>query len=277
MSDDGYYNELAKRFTTDKRYTQSDGILPVRAVVMHIADGFNADGWLMRQDVNASAHFVVKQTGKISQLVSIYDRAWANGLGWSKRRHLWISPAGNYIKPPWPGLIPGKDPNLYTISIEEEGYPSTNRPPAQRQATIKLVAWLGIKLGLRYIVHETLIGHNEINNDTRKNCPGPYADLGLLAGAANRLIDEFINANPPPSNSTQVRQYLVVKGPANVRKSAASGRGVPIKYQFQVGTRVDVIGDPVDGQEVSQGGVTSNKWAKVSDGYIWLPLLSPLN
>ncbi len=55
-----------------------------RAVVLHIAQGGYdaAVSWLSnaQSNPNSSAHFVIAKDGRIAQLVSINDSAWANGL-----------------------------------------------------------------------------------------------------------------------------------------------------------------------------------------------------
>src|SRR5688572_15543234 len=71
----------------------------IDAAVIHICDGSYAGsvGWLWNAITNpsSSAHFVLDPlSGEITQLVSIYDSAWANGLKWDAARQLWIDPEG---------------------------------------------------------------------------------------------------------------------------------------------------------------------------------------
>lgn len=151
----------------------------VKAVVLHVAeDTFEgAVTWLTEPDSNASAHFVVAKDGKIAQLVSIDDTAWANGLFYENGQ--WLT---NFDKqkvpasPPWRGLIAGVNPNKYTISIEHEGQRWEKWTPAMYDSNLRLLRWIRESVELMYGLHDSLIGHSEVDPISRCYCPGPCVE-----------------------------------------------------------------------------------------------------
>lgn len=88
------------------------------AVVNHISAGTMAgmDAWFTSPDNRvSSAHFGVARDGRIHQYVAIERMAWANGAtpdSYAPADRLAPVVADNY----------GVNPNLYTVSIEHEGY-----------------------------------------------------------------------------------------------------------------------------------------------------------
>jgi N-acetylmuramoyl-L-alanine amidase len=133
------------------------GKRPVRAVVLHIAEGSEAsvDSWFgPTSPSNVSSHFLVGLDGEIRQYVSVHDVAKANGF---------------VHAPTWAGLLPG-NPNDYTVSIEHEGSGRTRWPEEQLASSALLSAWLCERFKLQPIpLHFPL--HREIRAD--KSCPGP--------------------------------------------------------------------------------------------------------
>lgn len=153
----------------------------VRAVVLHIAAGplsavfptFNNPAR------KASAHFCIGKDGAIEQYVSVNDTAYANGLAWKDGQ--WYNPAGKAVQPMWQDLIPKVNPNLYTISIEHEGYPADKWTEAMYDANNRLLLWLAEQFDLTYVPHRTLIGHCEIDPVDKANCPGPHVEYARMA------------------------------------------------------------------------------------------------
>ncbi len=157
-----------------------------RAVVVHVLEGSydSATAWLRNPESRASAHFLIAKDGRIAQLVSLNDSAWGNGLGW--RDGQWTNPRGRAVQPEWPDLTPGSNPNLYTISIEHEGFSQEPWSEAMWEASGRLLQWIAARYGLSYVAGRTLIGHNALDPLDRAGCPGPAADLARLAADANR-------------------------------------------------------------------------------------------
>ena len=79
------------------------------AIVNHIMAGTLAgtDSWFANPASKVSSHFGVGKSGEIHQYVDLKNPAWANG---------------GVNNTTWPLLIPGVNPNYYTVSVEHEGY-----------------------------------------------------------------------------------------------------------------------------------------------------------
>ena len=128
------------------------------AIVDHIMSGTLAgtDSWFTNPASKVSSHFGVGKNGEIHQYVDLKNPAWANG---------------GVNKPNWPLLIPGVNPNYYTVSIEHEGESGDVMPEAQYQATLALHRWLIGTLGLP-MTRDNIIRHYRIDSVNKSNCPG---------------------------------------------------------------------------------------------------------
>jgi hypothetical protein len=157
----------------------------VLAVVMHIAAGAYVPSrdWLCNPSSGVSAHFIISKQGEITQMVSIYNSARANGLAYSNNR--WKNARGKFVAPTWPDIIVGVNPNFYTISIEHEGFPDDLRTPQIQDADVRLLRWIASKLYLSYVPGHSLIGHRDIDPVDKSFCPGPHVNYAQLAAAAN--------------------------------------------------------------------------------------------
>ena len=115
-----------------------------------------------------SSHFAVGEDGKIEQYVEETNTAWGNGIMDRPSAEL-IRQRGNL------------NPNLYTISIEHEGYASKDITLKQYETTAQLVKEIckrwSIPIDRRHIIR-----HNEIRKS--KNCPGKI-DVGRIIDLAN--------------------------------------------------------------------------------------------
>jgi N-acetyl-anhydromuramyl-L-alanine amidase AmpD len=157
----------------------------VNAVVLHIADGQLAGVFPTFNDPTSlkSAHFCIGKNGEIEQYVSINDTAYGNGLRW--QNGLWFNQRGIQVNPSWQDIIARVNPNLYTISIEHEGKPEDLWTSAMYGANNRVLRWIAGETGVQYVVHHTLVGHNEINPVDRPNCPGPNVQWDRIAADAN--------------------------------------------------------------------------------------------
>jgi N-acetyl-anhydromuramyl-L-alanine amidase AmpD len=158
------------------------------AIINHIMCGTLAgtDDWFSRTESGVSAHFGVGKDGSIHQYVNELSTAWANGR-LSTPDQAWLS------------QFPAVNPNLWTISIEHEGYPEDGLTEAQTQATIELHKYLVDKFQIPVDdVHIT--GHFRIDSVSRKDCPGPKfpwerlfkelkGEYQMKAEDANKLIE----------------------------------------------------------------------------------------
>lgn len=139
-------------------YTVSMGY-KIIAIVNHIMEGTltGTDSWFANPASKVSCHFGVGKNGEIHQYVDLKNHAWGNGA---------------VNSPDWPLLIPGVNPNYYTVSIEHEGYSGDVMPEAQYQATLALHRWLISELGIP-VSRDNIIGHYRIDSINRAKCPGP--------------------------------------------------------------------------------------------------------
>jgi len=198
----------AEKYETTKYYADNQGR---RAVVIHIAQGSYAAAVRWLQDAqlnpNSSAHFVIAQDGRVAQLVSVNNGAWANGLRWNAdaaqpNGGYWTNARGARVKPAWQDLVPGQNPNYYTISIEHEGYYQETWTPEMYAANNALLVWLAEQFDIWWTPYRNLIGHYAIDNVDRPNCPGPTVDFVKMAADANttRLLAMVV----PQASSARV-------------------------------------------------------------------------
>lgn len=124
--------------------------------VIHSAEGHGVSlfNWLKNPNSRVSYHYLIKFNGQIVQFVRPEDTAWH---------------AGKVVRPVWPRIKQGVNPNLYTIGLAFEGYADPG--PTMRQ--ICFFACLCTFLSSRFNIPidlRTVIPHNWIRAD--KNCPG---------------------------------------------------------------------------------------------------------
>ncbi|MCC7163201.1 MAG: N-acetylmuramoyl-L-alanine amidase [Anaerolineae bacterium] len=181
----------AEKFETTKFYSGNQGR---RAVVIHIAQGGFAAAvkWLQdaQMNPNSSAHYVIAKDGRVAQLVSVNDGAWANGLRWNTdatqpNGGYWTNARGVRVTPSWQDIVPGQNPNFYTISIEHEGFYQEEWTPEMYTANNDLLVWIAEQFDLWWKPYRNLIGHYAIDNVDRPNCPGPTVNLETMAADAN--------------------------------------------------------------------------------------------
>ncbi len=148
------------------------------AIVDHIMSGTLAgtDSWFTNPASKVSSHFGVGKSGEIHQYVNLGNPAWANG---------------SVNKPNWPLLIPGVNPNYYTVSIEHEGKSGEVMPEAQYCATLALHRWLIETLAIP-VTKDNIIGHYRIDSVNKSNCPGtgfPWDRLFKDLQGGNDVLD----------------------------------------------------------------------------------------
>lgn len=133
------------------------GIYKPEVIVLHIMAGTlqGTDAWFMNPNSKVSAHFGVGFNGEIHQYVRESDTAWANGIV--------NSPSFRLYKP-------GINPNLYTLSIEHEGFNLTDASDAERNGSVELIKNLCATYNIP-IDRDHIIGHYEIDLLRKPNCP----------------------------------------------------------------------------------------------------------
>lgn len=162
----------------------SRGGKPIRAIVIHMAEGGGTVSWLTRNDGNSS-HYVVEYTGRITQMVA--ESRAAGSMNPKLTRNTNDDPfryLGEVIRYGVSALKDAlggywQDPNAVVIAVEVEGFRSEGPNWKQRVALARLVREIrGRRGGL------PCIGHRD--QQSYKGCPGkkiPWVDYG---GHANR-------------------------------------------------------------------------------------------
>ena len=236
----GWCPFATKRPITSNNYDVGRSGQKVKAVVMHIAAGSLAGIFHTFNDPNrlASAHFAIGKDGTIEQYVSIDDTAYAVGMRYKDGN--WYNPRSVLSKPTWMGLQPPLNPNLYTISVEHEGQPEDQWTQPMYDSNNRLLHWIAMQIDLTYVVHQTLIGHYEIDPVDRPNCPGPNVQWDRIAADAN-------TAPTPPNviSMIQATANEVAKLPININSAL---------YKF---AQANQLGNPqTDEFQFSVGGAT---------------------
>jgi len=146
-------------------------------VVIHIGEG--SLGYIYEKTLGQiystfvheerSSHYAVGENGEVNQYVEETDMAWGNGVIDRPSAEL-VKHRGNL------------NPNLYTISIEHEGYASADITQKQYESTAQLVKEICRKWSIP-IDRRHIIRHDEIRKS--KNCPGKI-DVGRIVNIVNK-------------------------------------------------------------------------------------------
>lgn len=206
-------------------------------IVCHITEGGfqGAVAWLCDLKSQASAHFVVGADGQKEQLVDFKDGAWCNGTTTDPNSRLFYKNSINRI-------VKSRDTNanLYTYSIEHEGYSYKDRFGAltekQYQASLEVMKMMITDMkntyGVDFIAdREHLIGHFHIDPKGKPACPAPNQ-------GANFPFDRFIadirawqgNQSTPVTPSPDIPTtgtYTVVQG--DTLTAIANRNGISLK------------------------------------------------
>jgi N-acetylmuramoyl-L-alanine amidase len=158
-------SQLATLWCPSPSYGTRNNGRTIDMLVLHYTGMESSDAaldWLTREESKVSAHYLVDEAGRISQLVAEADRAWHAGLG------------------SWAGET---DLNSCSIGIEvhnpghEFGCPDF--PDVQMQAVEALCLDI---LGRYAIPPERVLGHSDVAPG-RKRDPGERFDWARLARA----------------------------------------------------------------------------------------------
>lgn len=157
ISQDGYLG-------VNRRYAGTNGR---KIIVLHIQEGTNWGSWQHFHNVMASSTVLIGRNGDIWNLVPETDGPWTNGDVCNP------TAKGREIINAY-----GADPNRYSLTIETEGFASSNnamgwlawpKPQAQLDAVVWQVrTWMD-----KYnIPIENFVRHADINQCSRPGCPG---------------------------------------------------------------------------------------------------------
>lgn len=124
-------------------------------IVIHITEGLRDGVYQTFLNEQKSTHLMVNKDGSIWQFVRTEDTAWGNGVV--------DRPVSSIV------LERGGNPNDYSISIEHEGFSTTDLTQEQYQTSAELVKYLSDKWKIP-LDRTHIIRHEEITG--YKSCPG---------------------------------------------------------------------------------------------------------
>lgn len=171
----------------ERRYIGRFG-MSAKIIVIHIQEGSNLGSWQHFHVVSASSTVLIGKNGDIWRLVPESDAPWTNGDVMNP------TPLGWEIINKW-----GADPNVYTLSIETEGFSGDAVPDAQMQA----VVWQVQQWQQKYEIDGYyVVRHADINQVTRPRCPGD-----AYFNALKQNLQATVPPPTPVSYATPAKLY----------------------------------------------------------------------
>lgn len=174
VSQDGYDG-------VNRRYAGTNGR---KIIVLHIQEGTNWGSWQHFHSVSASSTVLIGRDGVIWNLVPETDGPWTNGDVCNP------TAKGQAIINKY-----GGDPNRYSLTIETEGFASSNNAMGwlawpKPQAQLDAVVWQVRTWMTKYnIPIENFVRHADVNQCSRPGCPGDafynYVRDALIAGGGS--------------------------------------------------------------------------------------------
>lgn len=200
-----------------------------KAIINHVMCGTEegTDSWFLNTNSQVSAHFGIAKSGIIHQYVKEEDTAWANGRE--------LSPDIDWLE-----NFPNVNPNLWTISIEHEGYPNEPLTDLQKQATIDLHKYLVTKWNIP-VDENHITGHFRIDSVNRKDCPSstfPFEEIysSLRGGNTMGNTTEKVMVN---AGGKQIQGFIINGVSFVATREIAEALGHSIAYD-SVNKIVDV-------------------------------------
>jgi flagellum-specific peptidoglycan hydrolase FlgJ len=231
-------------FKRSPNYTQGRSVWDKRAdiIVHHVTEGSfdGAVSWLTNTESKVSSHFVTAQDGRYIQLVQLQDMAWCNGNGPST-----INEATNKTVL----SRPATNANLYTFSIENEGFSYKQNygvpTPTQREA-IQEVHKTIVDYILSYNPEwrankDNIIGHCHIRSKHKPACPSPNFGEKFPFDELVTEINQYIDSKQKEAGSKEpikkpvdvsvieslINQHDYMKWPGITRHNGMNGYQIP--------------------------------------------------
>lgn len=156
-------------------YDHGRGGQTVKAIVIHRAEDTvpSVINYLLAPQTKKSYHYIVARNGLVYQLVDEQNTAWHSG---------------QVTSPTWPDLIPGVNPNQYTIGVAMSGFAYEGVPVEQQDRLLELLAKILIKYDLEPS-DATLVFHREIRGD--KTCPGKTLNKEVLVSNVTAVYNSI--------------------------------------------------------------------------------------
>lgn len=203
MANDGWYPGAVRLPITTNEFFPTRAV-PLVSIVDHITDGDDSRDWLQHANNASSVHFLIREEsgkGVVYQFMPVERAAWGNGRFSNS----------NPFMPDWVKSLIARGVNINhaTVSIEHErNWPfSTLLAGPMLEASIALHKWLVQNYPTISADRTHIIGHYQIDNDTRANCPGgPGGNLfpfdGIIAAVngapstGTQTIEEYAATHP---------------------------------------------------------------------------------
>ena len=176
-------------------FSSREGYKP-EIIVIHISTNTLASmiSWFNTPSSQASAHYGIGKDGTILQYVEESNKAWTQGN----------------VKNPTAKIIKeriGINPNLFCLSIENEGQDLQYAPEIQLQTLCDLIKDIASRWNIK-ISRNTVIGHWEIDSKNRNYCPSPN-HLFMDKLVARLQPDEMVNIQVPKSRLQRILDFLM--------------------------------------------------------------------
>jgi N-acetylmuramoyl-L-alanine amidase len=176
-------------------WSERQGYKP-ELIVVHISAGSltSMDNWFSTPGSQASAHYGVSKDGKIiNQYVDESKMAWANG---------------RVNNPTFVLYKPGVNPNLYTISIENEGMDLALAPEPQLQLLCDLIKDIAQRQNIP-LDRDHIIGHFQIDALNRPYCPSPdHSIMDKIVARLKTSPEEMIAVMCPISKVEIIKKII---------------------------------------------------------------------
>src|SRR3990167_5083512 len=159
-------------------------------IVIHIGEGTAKQIYQTFQTEEKSSHYLICKNREIWQFVEYEDTAWGNGTK--------VNPTAKYVLE-----RPEENPNLYSLSIENEGFTGDTIYESQYIDNADLVLELCEKWKIP-LDENHIIPHNKIRVD--KRCPLPILTERIIKLAQEKK--EF-QQKPPEEKIEELKKVQI--------------------------------------------------------------------
>lgn len=164
-------------------------------IVIHISTGSLSSciSWFANPISQVSSHYLIGIKGEVIQFVDEKDKAWANG---------------GVFKPTYKLYKPNVNPNLYSVSLENEGTDLAKAPATQLSTLVELIKDICGRYNIP-IDRDHIIAHWEISTVNKVNCPSSDHSIMDKIVAMCKPIEEMVNIVVPKSKLAKITTYLL--------------------------------------------------------------------
>ena len=177
-----------------KNWSERSGYKP-DVIVVHISAGSltSMTSWFSTPGSQASAHYGIGRDGTVLQYVEEDKKAWTQGN----------------VKKPTSKIVlerPGINPNLYCLSIENEGQDLGLGTIVQINTLVDLIKEVATRWNIP-LDRDHIIGHYEIDAVNRSHCPSP--NHTMLDMILKRLVQsEMVSILVPRSKVDIIKEFI---------------------------------------------------------------------